>query len=217
MISRWTKKVDTIYGFYHICILNNNLQIMNEQIEKIRVSGLYNASKIIFCSVVGELPETFSLPEKYKIIYCSTDTSCYERKILEFMYNYSFNCNAAFWYIHTKGTSRTAHPKYNQMVSWRNYMEHFVIKRWQRCLLDLKTYSVVGVNYSTYLFPHFSGNFWWAHSQYIKTNPPNFKYDDDYFEPEMWLFKKNPLYKSYCQLNVDNWLQDYPEELYINI
>lgn len=189
---------------------------MNEQIEKIKLSGLYDASKLIFCSVLGELPESFSLPEKYKIIFQSNDTSCYERKILEYMYNFSLNINGSFWYIHTKGTSKTDHPKYNHLVSWRKYMEHFIIKRWQRCLSDLKSYNVVGVNYSRIISPHFSGNFWWAKSTYVRTNPPNFNYTE-YFEPEMWLFKNNPSYRTYCQLNVNNWLNYYPEELYIDL
>jgi hypothetical protein len=53
-------------------------------------------------------------------------------------------------------------------------MEYFLIEKWEDCILKLKDYDTCGVNLNTELpsiKTHYSGNFWWANSSYIRKIP----------------------------------------------
>lgn len=83
-----------------------------------------------------------------------------------------------FLYIHTKGiTSVDKHLKNGDAKTfinyyyWRKFLEWAVIERWQECVRLLDNYDIVGVNYFKEPSPHFSGNFWWANSSYVKSLP----------------------------------------------
>ena len=51
-------------------------------------------------------------------------------------------------------------------------MEYFNITRFQDCIEHLCYYDVCGVNWHDWPYPHFSGNFWWANSEYVAGLPP---------------------------------------------
>ena len=205
----------SIYGFHHICFNNNGKDIFEEQFNTIVTSGLYDASKIIYCSVLGPA-NGYIYPAKYNVIYISIDSKLYERPILEFMRKQSDILPGKYWYIHTKGIGHYKSPNYNTISDWRKYMEYFVIKGWRRCVMDLDKYDIAGVNYNTSPSSHFSGNFWWARSSYIKTNNTEFNYKD-YIEPEMWLCKgKSPIGISYHNSHVYHYTQSYNSIMYKN-
>jgi hypothetical protein len=75
-------------------------------------------------------------------------------------------------YFHTKGLSRTG---YNVEL-WRLYMEYYNIDKWRHAISALSNgWDTYGVNLrddteklfgGKYL--HYSGNFWWARSFYVK-------------------------------------------------
>lgn len=191
-----------IYGFHHICLINNGIDILFDQINSIKASGLYLASNKIFCSVLGRIPSGFTFPYKYETVYTSTDTSSYERKILEYMYLFSKENTGNFWYVHTKGVTRNSNVVLNANIKiWRKYLEYFVIERFEDCIKYLENYDVVGVNYRCIPKSHFSGNFWWTTSDYVKTNPPDFDYNY-YYETEMWICKNTT--KTFELFNTNN-------------
>ena len=204
-----------IYGFHHICFEKNGKEILKDQINSLKTSGLYDATNTIYCSVLGNM-NGFKLPEKYKIIHQVEQSTEYERKILEFIHNFSKTNDVKVWYIHTKGISHYGTEKYKRVYDWRKYMEHFLINRWNICNKDLDKYDIAGVNFTNNP-PHFSGNFWWAKTKYLRSNPTNFNYKE-YCETEMWLFKgKIPPYGiSYHQSNINHYEKDYSPENYIN-
>lgn len=210
------KPSKNIYGFHHICFLNNGEDIATEQINTIKESGLYDATTQIFCSIMGSIPDTFQLPSKYIIIYKSSDTKQAERKILEYMYQFSHQTSGKYWYIHTKGVTRFGTPLYKNVESWRRYMEFFVLQNWKQCSIDLEHYDVVGVNYQTDPLPHLSGNFWWSKSSYVARNPTNFNFSYN-TETEMWICRQHPRVKSYHQSNVNHYLVEYPKTCYKSI
>ena len=54
--------------------------------------------------------------------------------------------------------------------------------------------NTVGTRYTTVTIgPHYSGNFWWASSKYIKTLPSNI--GRNYLDPEAWLLRKKRVLK----------------------
>ena len=83
-------------------------------------------------------------------------------------------------YIHTKGVAYLEKGNTKEIVMyWRKYMEHFCIGKWKECLNALDEYDAAGCEFygSNKHFsgnvnpPHFSGNFWWARSSYLRTLP----------------------------------------------
>jgi len=209
-----------IYGFYHICTINNWKEIVQEQLCKIVKSGLYDETEKIFVSIIGNecnwIPSLDgNILNKCVIIYTSQDTSCYERKILEYMREFSYQCeeNDKYYYLHSKGIKWYDNIYvYINVQDWRRYMEYFIIEKYKSCVQDLAEYDVCGVNFSENPKRHFSGNFWWARSGYIKKLPT--KINDDYLDPEMWLCSSNPKHKNYFSSGINHYWGNFPLSKY---
>lgn len=78
-------------------------------------------------------------------------------------------------YFHAKGVTslnrifkKGNYARYVNYHFWRKHLEWGVMESHQLALDTLKTYDVVGTNFSIWPTPHYSGNFWWAKSNYIK-------------------------------------------------
>ena len=65
------------------------------------------------------------------------------------------------------GSNHITHIK-NCVNDWRKYMEYFIIENYESCLVILDKYDACGVNLCSNPTKHFSGNFWWSTSEYIK-------------------------------------------------
>ena len=51
------------------------------------------------------------------------------------------------------------------------YLDLYNIHKWKECVDALDTHDVAGGLYESSNPKHFSGNFWWANTNYIKTLP----------------------------------------------
>jgi len=91
-------------------------------------------------------------------------------------------------YVHSKGVSKPPvhHAKIHE---WREMMLHFVVKCWPLCLKalsrDPRAHGAVGSNVQAWPARHYSGNFWWATSEYLRTLP--LPIGGAYLDPEMWI------------------------------
>ena len=201
-----------IQGFWHICMLNKYIEIVEEQLKLMVDSGLYDEVKKIHCGCVGDkknLDDVFQVLKGRKkfIIYHNPDVKVYEffsLRIIEYMVT-----KAKFYgfYIHTKACSWPNHPggKY-----WRDYMNYYNITQWRTALDHIKLgYDTCGVKFLNYRVkafyrPHYSGNFFWFNSEYAKTLKPvdtmNIK---DRFDAEMWMCSNTPIAATLCQKFVD--------------
>src|SRR3990167_8218008 len=194
-----------IIGFWHICMINNFMEIISEQLELLLQSELYDKSENIFVGCVGEIDELekirklFSNYTKIKILSLASIKN-YEFPTLEIIKYKSDIDEFYLFYIHTKGVSYSDNKggKY-----WRDYMNYYNITKWRSAFLKLEQgYDTCGVKLiEKGEFPmHYSGNFWWARSSYIKILP---KIDtlnkEDRFSAEMWLCSKSPKAFSLCQ------------------
>ncbi len=75
-------------------------------------------------------------------------------------------------YLHTKGASRIENDNYNCMIGWRHYMNYFNIEKINNVfkIFEKTDYNTFGCNFiDSNNRPHYSGNFWWAKAEYIKT------------------------------------------------
>jgi hypothetical protein len=161
-----------IYIFMHLCNYGNNWKsIISNQIMQLIKSGLYAQCEKIFygCSCNNCEEELQNFLRKYKKInkLPRQETYVHENitinKIIEF--SKQQHKNVHILYIHSKGvTGRSNHQNY-----WRDFMMNYNVNMWKVCVNLLNNnYNTVGVNLLHNPMIHYSGNFWWGRSDYIK-------------------------------------------------
>lgn len=169
-----------IYIFWHIFIDKERSKraegIIKRQFDKIKNSGLLDRCDTLYIGYVSTLDfpfdEIINNP-KVKIIvrkdigYEGITTTAL-KKFCDIQTEKSL-----IMYIHTRGISQ---PDNSPSEDWTLMMEYFVIERWKQSIQILKDKYTAGcelwahthrTNPSDFIY-HYSGNFWWARSEYIK-------------------------------------------------
>jgi len=199
-----------IIGFMHICMINEYLEIVGEQINLMVTSGLYDEVKRVDIGCVGPEENLELLKRAYKPFdklhfqIHSKDIEKYEFLTLGMLQQRSI-ISAQFhgFYIHTKGVSWPGHEGGKH---WRDYMNHYILTKWQDNIRMLEFgYDTCGVKLVNKRFPlHYSGNFFWFSSEYVKVLPKVLKSDmTDRFNAEMWIGCGQPICATLCQQFVD--------------
>jgi hypothetical protein len=213
------------YIFYHIYSSHKTYPIVNDQINKIIFSGLYNKVNKIYVFITGEDEHVEKIKnliersgKKFSVEDIGINDKTYERFTLLKIKKY-INENDKFLYIHSKGVTND-NPN---IVDWRNLMEYFLIYKYNDCIQMLEDYDTIGINYIDNL--HYSGNFWWTKGSYFMKLPNEI--GDDYTSPEDYICKSNPkigiLYSSGLQLKDEDgkigyghYKNEYPYSKYID-
>jgi len=177
-----------IHIFIHITLITDWLTIFNDQINKIKESGLYDKVEKIHLGILGNLKifieNTIFNDPKFNILYIDSKVELYEIHTINHIKNLCDtidnvdNNELYILYIHTKGV-RNAGNK-NVTKSWRSMMEYFLIEKHNECLNYLEYYDCIGNNLvnlycndksNCYVNEnhsyHYSGNFWWSKKSYI--------------------------------------------------
>lgn len=199
-----------IIGFWHICMINKYEEIISEQLQLLVSSGLYDKAEYILAGCAGELCEVvkvkqlFSKYSKIKVQFIPSIKE-YEFPTLERLKRTADSPVDFFaFYFHTKGVS---YPNHEGGKHWRDYMNYYTLTNWKDNVEKLKEgYSTCGVKLIPKgSFPlHYSGNFWWANSTYIKTLPAISSLNkSDRFQAEMWIGSNRPITATLCQKFVD--------------
>ncbi len=217
------------YIYFHICTLKTWRGVVSKLFQHVKSSGLIDKVERIFVVVLGnELQAVKKLLDHPKVVisYHSMDTRIYERKCLLLLREHAIHENCRFLYIHSKGITKSNYPG---VQDWIDLLIYFNIDQHHTCIKELENFDTVGVNLNrapkwvlrdaTVQEPckshHYSGNFWWANSEYIRTLPP--KVGPKYLDPEFWIgntTKKKML--SLWQSNVDHYRRRYPPIKYLN-
>jgi hypothetical protein len=208
--------------FYHIwCPAGTDIWrlLVDEQLKRIRRSGLpFHAD--IFCCITGPqhaaIRQYVAAYDWITILRATADESRFEGETLG---QISLACTVrsdlrGVGYIHTKGIAHypTATPHSLRAInSWRHFLEWGTIDRWRDALARLQAADVVGVNFKSSPWPHFSGNFWWARPGYIQTlvwpEVPTLPVDYTVVQDagvaerlayERWIGMNNPVVFSFC-------------------
>lgn len=96
-------------------------------------------------------------------------------------------------YIHSKGITNLT--KYTN--KWRKILEYAIIEKYKDNIFSLENgYDVSGIFWLKGN-SHFSGNFWWAKSDYIKTLPRPDLEDWDTYSPKLEFWKTNLRYEAW--------------------
>jgi len=190
-----------VFIFYHIFCNEQTLNVVRDQIMKIIFSGLFEKIDKLYCFVTGkkeqiEPVKAFleSLPAAKLEIKEGVDDSTFERFTLNSIKD-KVHANDKFLYLHSKGVTRSPanRAESENVYYWRNFMEYYLIKNFQKCLDKLANHDVVGVAYKEIMIgPHFSGNFWWSTGAYFHKLTAAHKIGDFYTDTEAYLFKAKP-------------------------
>lgn len=185
-----------IYGFYFVALmLDNWSDIVTEQLQMWLASELFSKTDKVFIRVYYEKENDLECFKKRikdysKITLTSTNTNEFEFGTLKILQDLSFTDDFYCYYFHSKGVSISEKVK-NYRIGrvpgsidisfsdikknvnlWRKYMEYFIIDKYQTCI-DILDQGFDACGTQLMKWPrtdqyHFSGNFWWAKSEYIK-------------------------------------------------
>lgn len=164
---------------YHCFLINEWKNLIQEQLDRLILSGLYDKCDEIWNTVTlldvteDEYKEFVKKYTKLKFVFGVQNSAEYLgiKKVKEIGNLYD---DAKILYFHTKGVSNTydnvidrnyCKQKVENIKAWRECLEYYLIDKWKESLDNLKNNDCVGV---TNVHGWYWGNFWWANSNYIK-------------------------------------------------
>jgi len=220
-----------IYGFMHVYMVNDWEEIINGQLFKMKNSGLWDKMDQLLVGYIDSeslyqtVPEIFK-DDKIRIMYCSKDPTIYESLTLANLQYTSWSVDGYVFYIHTKGVTKKGNPF---QKDWRELMEYFIIERYELCLRELENNDIVGINWhfgeghlgakkkysgGIPITPHFSGNFWWATTDYIR-RLPNLIPIEGRYNCEFWIGKEFPKVVEVWNMGKSPHKTLYPKYYYV--
>lgn len=201
--------------FYHQHAINDYQERFDNTYKKIVDSGLIKKINAIYLNT--DINDNIKYP---KVTYWYNEVRFRsESPTLMKLREYSFSDGYSL-YLHSKGVSQPSWCENhywptlrNNVQDWINLMEYFLIYKHKLALEKLSNYNVVGVDYTNTPWDHFSGNFWFANNQYIRTL--NFlSNNSERWKSEEWIGTGNILPYSLHQSNVDHYHNCYPPSNY---
>jgi len=191
--------------FIHSCNINNNTKL-NKLIDSIKIN-CFDIFDYIVVVNIGPLitdPNLLGNP-KIIIINHSLKSDLFEIPTLKLIHYFSNkHKDIKLLYLHTKT------EWYQNVNDWIEYMLHFNVTNSMKCIDLLNQYDTVGVNYKNTPFPHYSGNFWWATTNYISRLDINRLHDK--MSSEWFILSNNDVNKCVQHnTNIDHFIQPYKQ------
>ena len=196
--------------FLHSCTLTNTgTHILDELYDEIKTSGLLDELDYLVVNNIGiKLDKNHFKNDKVKVINYSEESNLFEIPTLVKVLRFSkTHPDCKLLYLHTKGISRNS----QSVTDWTKYLSYFMITKHKDCLLHLDKYDAVGCNYTLKPHKHFSGNFWWANTNYIKTIDGILM---EKYDAEWWILSNTNKFYTIHNSNVDHYYFPYPREKY---
>jgi hypothetical protein len=212
-------KVVKKYCFIHSCTFQHSgTQKLDYIIEKINSSGLINALDNVFINNIGiPIENKYNLSNtsnKYILSNYSQNPRLYENPTINAVRRFADqNPDSYILYLHTKGNSYDSERQ--SINDWTEMMLYFLVEKYEQCTNKMETeFDTVGCNYSEVHHNHYSGNFWWAKSSYIRTL--NYLSEDvpNKMAPEFWVLQNNPNKYTIHSSGVDHYYTLYPRSHY---
>jgi hypothetical protein len=202
-----------IYVYIHICCINNWIEIYQKLLSDIKESGLYDKIDKIRCVVLtpSGVPDELFRDKKIELIGVFANQSLFEQATLHPLHDHSLEDDFYVLYLHTKGVR---HNNTNPCVNdWVKALSYFNIYQHETCIKGLEENDAVGVNLSDSPCKHYSGNFWWSKSSYLRTLQ---KCDRScYNSPEFWVTSHPGKFLNLWTSGVNHYTERCPESLYI--
>ena len=187
-----------IIGYIHVTEKGEWKRSLELIMNSIHSSGLYDRSTEIRVGLLSNITLNDAVPNshwflkysKMKIVARNNDLKLFERLTLLSMRNQAEKDDSStlYYYLHTKGLKHFNTAKEYNVIDWIQLMLYWNIDQWQLAVYYLQNYSTYGINYISFPFWHYSGNFWWVTNTHVR------KLDkiigDGYTDPEFWIFNK---------------------------
>lgn len=212
-----------IIVYFHVCCVNNWMDVVNNLLNRIHNSGLYDKITEIRIIVLGDYTTAIHLFQdpKIKIVLESMDLSlreiCSIEKIYDDVINHDIlNCgDYHILYIHSKGVGYNG--QHHAVNDWVELLIYFNIEQHNTCIDVLNNgYDAVGVNLQDQPVLHFSGNFWWSHAGHILKLGKIV--DHSYNGPEFYITKcSGARFMGLWLSGVDHYCNYYPGQCYKNM
>jgi hypothetical protein len=204
--------VEPLHIFFHVATLGRWSDVYDEIITSLESSGILN-NATLHISVVGE---HFNKDvSKYQYIHQTNDIKTFEYPTLHSVWQHAHRHTGAVLYLHTKGATRPGVA----VDCWRQMMLHFNVKKWQHALHHLYNHHATGCNIQTMQNKtFFSGNFWWATCDYIKTLPDPNIYKVSRLQAELWIgMNPNSKFHNLHSSLINHYTTAYPIENYVHL
>lgn len=187
-------------------------------IDTIFKSGLIDQVEKINIGIVGDKEVILPKNDKINILYKNNNLKEYEFLTLQLLRDFcKKNDDYNVLYLHTKGANSDSKP----INDWRQYMMYFLVEKYEKCFEVLENNDTCGVDLRNNPTLHYSGNFWWAKSNYIKTL---MKFIDmkvilsERHKAEFWICLGNGNHHNLWDCGIDVYerhLHEYPKNKYI--
>jgi len=193
--------------FIHSCHIKEvGTSILEHMVEMV----LRQEFDKIFVVNIGE-PVNIVHP-KIQVIEYSKNIYSFELETINLIRTFSENQECDVLYLHTKGITQ----RYQNVTDWVNMMLYFLVEKTEECVEKLKEYDTVGCNlylHSHECRSHYSGNFWWAKTSYLRTLP--YLSMISRHEAELWMLMNHKC-KCYSMHNsrIDHYRSSYPKNIY---
>jgi hypothetical protein len=177
--------------FYHIADLPHWQTLVDEKITMMKDVNLWNSFSNIYLlchynseNFKGWIKQFETDPRITSILYRDSVNplgEIYSNRTIHTVCS-SLSDNTPIFRYHTKGISQLHNHNRNASLQWNSYLDYYNIVKWDDCVKKLETHDAAGVN--VHEPTHFSGNIYWANSNYIKTLP-------QFQKPHLNNFEKN--------------------------
>ena len=156
--------------FYHVACMNNWRAVVREQCRLLAHVGLLDVTAAVLgppadVAEVGEIAAACGV--RLAIGFTSPDLSLVELPTLQLVHRWAVAQAEPrpAMYLHTKGVSQPTDP---HKGPWRRLMQRHVVADWRANVRRCRVADMVGVNWGGGSdYPHFSGNFWMARSDWL--------------------------------------------------
>jgi len=206
--------------YAHLTDISENHEDINREIILPMInSGLLSTSHIkFFCHYMRDnfvwLEKLFENYDNIEFFYPDVNPSEYEintiNKLREDCIKESED--RLILYVHSKGITK---PFSKPSADWRRYLVHFNIERWKDNVALLEHgFDTVGVNLLENPL-HYSGNFWWSKSSYIKNLPEVPRFVNRHYA-ETWICSGGPRACEVFNSKIKHYeyIEEYGEENY---
>lgn len=192
---------------YHIFAVNDFKNIVENQINRLKSSKLYDWCDKLEITFTGsdtdykEISPLFENMEKVSIFF--TPKNHYEYYAIKTIWDYSQRYNGKVFYFHTKGVSNKFKDIKNKEISerkikgiqwWKEILENFLIDKWEESQNKLDNYDQCGVTNNG---GWWWGNFWWSNLSWIRCNSEPYMGDRWYFEAWINHYRKPKIHEHY--------------------
>lgn len=195
---------------YHVAGLGHFRDVVQEQFGLFQRSGITEVDVTHVgpgVDFVKQQGEAFNL--SVRIVAHSSNVRLCERPAIEHVWQLAKTSTEPIAYLHTKGVSA---PHVEAKQIFRRVMGEHTIGKWAENISKLQEYDAIGCNWYPCRRPHFSGNFWIATSEYLRTLPDARSYcKGNRLKAERWIGANAAIrpYSLLCR-GVKWWEDNFP-------